>query len=117
MARLFISQQRLDRLSADDKVVLEGDRLEIPALSTSFDLEPAVHFTSVVDGEDVHGLVGKVRTEAALRAVGADLLHTSAIVGETAYQCEPGFLGVVVATTASRPEGGRESPDLGEARS
>lgn len=101
MARLFISQHRLDRLTADEKVVLDGNRLDLPALGTSFQLEPAVHFLAVVDGEDSHDLVGRVKTEAALRTLGADLLHNSAIVGETAYECEPGFLGVVMAAGLS----------------
>ena len=101
MARLFISQHRLDRLTADEKVVLEGARLDVPALGASFRVEPAVYFTAVVDGNDVQNLVGRVKTEVALREIGAVLLYTSAIVGETAYECETGFLGEVVNPGAS----------------
>jgi hypothetical protein len=93
MARLFISQSRLDELVGDDRAVLDGERCKLPALGASFRLQPAVHFKAIIDGADPHDLVGRVKTEAALRAVGGDLLHTSAIVGETAYECEPGFIG------------------------
>ena len=89
MARLFISQARIDKLTADDRVVLDGDRLELPALGATFKLHPAVHFLRLVSDEgDPHGLIGRVKTEEQLKKLGAELLATSVLLGETAYDCE-----------------------------
>lgn len=94
MARLFISQERLDRLAAEERVVIDGDMLELPALGARFRLEPAVHFSSVVAGED-QGLLGLVKTTSQLRELGAELVADSVLYGESAYQCESGFIGLV----------------------
>lgn len=101
MARLFISQQRIDKLAADDRVVLEGDRLEVPALGATFRLAPAVHFLKVVSDEnDVHDLLGRVKTEEQLRALGGELFANSVLLGETAYECENGFVGEALSSEA-----------------
>src|SRR5205823_3665758 len=74
VSRLFISQERIDKLAADDRVVIEGDRLEIPALGATFRLRPAVHFVRLVsDDTDGQRLLGRVKTEEQLRALGAEL--------------------------------------------
>ena len=99
MARLFISHERIDKLSADNRVVLDGDRLSVPALGASFRLSPAVHIKRVVGGEgDAYALVGRVKTEEHMRKLGADVLANSAVLGDTAYECESGFLGEVIST-------------------
>ena len=90
--RLFLSQDQLDRLIADDQAMVDGEVCELPAIGASFTLLPAVHFTALIEGDDRHGLVGCVKSEEHLRSLGADLLLTSAIVGDTAYECQPGFL-------------------------
>lgn len=94
MARLFISQERLDRLTAEARVVLVGDALELPALGARFRLQPAVHFLTLVAGED-QALLGRVKTAAQLLELGAELVADSVLCGESAYQCESGFVGTV----------------------
>ena len=42
MARLFVSQERLDRWSVEGKITLDGDIMTLPALGRSFRLRPAV---------------------------------------------------------------------------
>ena len=102
VSRLFISHQRIEKLTADNRVVLEGDRLAVPALGASFRLSPALYFKRVVsDDGDTHKLLGRVKSEEYLRRLGAEVLADSAVIGETAYQCEGGFLGEVVATGAA----------------
>ena len=99
MARLFISQARIDKLSADHRVVIEGDRLELPALRATFRLQPAVHFVKLVSDEgDAAALVGRVKTEAQLKAIGAELVANSVVLGDAAYECENGFVGEVLSS-------------------
>ncbi|MEZ4404740.1 MAG: hypothetical protein R3B06_32270 [Kofleriaceae bacterium] len=94
MARLFISTSRLETWSTEGKLALDGTRLMLPELARAFDVRPAVHFVSVAGGgDDPHQLVGTVRDEAALAAMGADHMMTSVIYGETAYDVVNGFVG------------------------
>lgn len=101
LARLFISQDRIDRLSSDDRVVIEGDRLDLPALKASFRVRPAVYFCRVVtDDGDPHHLLGRVKTDEQLRELGAELVASSVLLGDTAYECENGFVGEVLTSGA-----------------
>ena len=94
MARLFISQDRLDEWSADAKATLAGDRLTLTELGRVFVVEPAVRFLKVAGDEpDPHDLLELVKTEEELVALGADLYMNSVIHGETAYDVQSGFVG------------------------
>lgn len=105
MARLFISQERLDHWSSEGKATLAGDVMTLPALGRSFRLHTAYHMIRLsTEGDDTHGLLGKVKTEAQLTALGAELLGSSIVLDEMAYDCEPGFLGEVIGA-ASSPAG------------
>lgn len=110
MPRLFISQDQLDQLSADEVAVVDGDRCQLVPIGASFTLVPAVYFTALIEGDDRHNLIGTVKSEESLRSLGADLLLTSAIVGETAYECQPGFLGQGDADAADWPSRLHEIP-------
>jgi hypothetical protein len=102
VARLFISQQRIDRWVAEERVTLEGDRMILPSLGATFRLRPAVHFVrSVSEDGDPHELLGRVKSEEQLRALGGELYASSVIVGESAYDCETGFVAEVVARAGS----------------
>lgn len=95
MARLFISNVRLESWSAEGKLALEGNRLMLPELSRAFTVRPAVFFTSVAGGgDDPNALVGTVKDEESLATMGADHMMTSVIYGDTAYEVVNGFLGV-----------------------
>ena len=94
MARLFISQKRLDNWSAEERVKVEGDIMTLAGDGRSFELKPAVRFVKVSgDGQDSHSLVGKVKTIEALMTLGGEQFMESVIIGETAYDVQSGFLG------------------------
>ena len=95
MSRLFISQERIDLWTTQQKVNIEGDQMVLPAFRTTFRLLPAVLFERVVDGEDTLALVGRVKSEEQLRQIGAEIVANSVILGEAAYECVNGFLGEV----------------------
>ncbi len=96
MARLFISQDQMDRWTSDGKVRLDDDQMLLPALGRSFRLRSAVYFTQVVAGTDDARLIGRVKTEEQLAEMHAEHYGASVIVGELGYECEEGFVGVPV---------------------
>lgn len=103
MARLFISQERLDEWSAEERVEIRGNTMTLIAEGRDFEIWPAVRFTRVADrGEDPNGLLETVLDERALSDMGADHYMDSVIVGDTAYDVQAGFLGTPL------PPGSRE---------
>jgi hypothetical protein len=94
MARLFISQERLDAWSGENKVEVQGDRMTLVDGGRVFQIRPAVRFMKVVGDEpDAADLIGRVKDEQGLAALGADQYMSSVIVGEIAYDVQCGFLG------------------------
>ncbi len=94
MARLFISQERLDEWTMDQKATLDSGRLALTELGRAFQVVPAVRFLSVAGGEaDPNDLLNRVKTEEELVEIGADLYMNSVIHGDIAYDVQPGFVG------------------------
>jgi hypothetical protein len=94
VARLFISVERLETWTAENRVSLDGDRMTLTELGRDFRIRPAVHFMGVNGNEvDPHGLVGLVKDEDQLNAMGADHMANSVIYVDTAYEVQDGFVG------------------------
>jgi hypothetical protein len=96
MARLFVSQTQMDKWTTEGKVRLHDDIMMLPAMSRSFKLSSAVHFTKMIDGDDKKKLLGKVKTLAQLTELGAEHYGASVIMGETGYECTEGFVGTPI---------------------
>jgi hypothetical protein len=98
MARLFISQERMNSWTSEDKIRVEGETMTLVGDGRCFRVEPAVRFLKVSgDGPDPHGLVGKVKTVASLEGMGGEHFMESVILGDTAYDVQTGFIGVPIA--------------------
>lgn len=94
MARLFISQNRLDNWSVEDRIKVDGDLMTLVGDGRSFKIKPAVRFMKVSgEGADPHGLLGKVKTIDALTKLGGEHYMDSVILGDTAYDVQTGFIG------------------------
>lgn len=96
MARLFISQDRLDSWSVEDRIKVDGDFMTLAGDGRAFRIRPAVRFLKVSGppGEpDPNNLLGKVKTMESLTASGADVYGESVIMGDTAYDVQSGFIG------------------------
>jgi hypothetical protein len=94
MANLFISQERLDSWSAEQRVSVVGDVMTLADDGRSFRIRPAVRFLRVAgSADDPNRLVDTVRDEVSLDEMGADHYMYSVILGEIAYDVQPGFLG------------------------
>lgn len=100
MARLFVSQDQMDRWTSEGKVRLEDDVMTLPALSRSFKLTSAVYFTKLVDGNDDRQLLGRVKSQKQLEELAAEHYGQSVIVGDVGYECVEGFLGAPIESGA-----------------
>jgi hypothetical protein len=89
---LFVPQSVLDRWSEQGRVQVEGNVLTILGERKDFSLTSAVRFMKMEAGEDVVGLLQKVKTNDALKQMGAEHYLESVILGESAYQVQQGFL-------------------------
>ena len=76
---------------------IEADLMTLARDGRAFRLRPALRFLRVVgsgDGEaDPNGLVGRVKLVDDVVRLGGEQFMESVILGETAYDVQPGFLG------------------------
>lgn len=107
---LFVSQAMLDAWAGQGKIDFVGNVMTLlsgEGRGRSYALEPAVRFLKLVgaEGPDPHGLVQKVKSVAQLRALGAAPMGDSCILGDVAYEVQPGFLAEVSALQAAGARG------------
>ncbi|HEX7489658.1 MAG TPA: hypothetical protein VF341_12160 [Anaeromyxobacteraceae bacterium] len=106
---LFVSQAMLDARAEQRKIDFQGDvmlLLEGAGKGRSYALEPAIRFLKLVGAAvDPHRLVGKVKTEAQLRSLGAELLGSSVLLGDVGYEVQSGFLADAKVVVAGAPGG------------
>lgn len=112
---LFVTQSMLDRWADQGRIDFVGNVMTLLAgagKGRSYALEPAVRFLRVVGAEaDPHGLLEKVKPLAQLRQLGAEAVGDSCILGDAAYEIEPGFLAEGAAVRAAEAGAG-ESPEV-----
>jgi hypothetical protein len=97
MARhLFIAQQTLDAWVDQDKVEFDHNVMTIKADGRSFKMVEAVRFVKVEGGEeDTAGLLGRVKTNDQLKAMGAERYRDSVLHQDIPYKVQEGFIGEV----------------------
>jgi hypothetical protein len=107
---LFVSQAMLETWAEQGKIGFAGNVLTLLAgegKGRSYALDPAVRFLKVLGAdEDPHGLVHKVKSCAQLREMGAEPVDDSCILGDAAYEVQPGFLAegaALQAAASARP--------------
>ena len=102
---LFVSQAILDTWASQGKIDFSGNVMTTVAgkvAGRSYRLEPAVRFLQVAGAEtDPNGLLRKVKSEAQLREAGAEVMGSSVLLGDVAYEVEPGFLAEAEALQAA----------------
>lgn len=127
-AQLFLSQVFVERVAGDGAAELADGALVVRGGSLDgarVELVPAVRVLSLAgEGDDATALAGKVKRLDDLRALGAEVVGDSMIVGETAYDLEPGYLadpgpawsGRLLARPEARPEErpAKEAPPQGQ---
>jgi pyruvate/2-oxoglutarate dehydrogenase complex dihydrolipoamide acyltransferase (E2) component len=102
---LFVSQAMLDSWAGQGKIDLVGDVMHVLAgagKGRSYALDPAVRFLEVLGADaDPNQLLRKVKTTAQLKALGAEAVDDSVVLGDVAYEVEPGFLAEASALEAA----------------
>ena len=92
--RVFFPQAALDHWLHEGRVDLTENELVIKTEGRRYRIVEAVRVVAELSGgQDVYELVGKVKTIAYLTELGAELLDTSMMIGELAYDVVPGFIG------------------------
>jgi hypothetical protein len=95
--KLFISQAAIDAWVSSNKVDLQGEILTLREGAGALRLRAASYFRKVAgEGEDKRALLGRVKDEDALAALGAEAYMTSVLFDDAAYDVEPGFLATPV---------------------
>ncbi len=93
--RIFFPQSALDQWIMDGTVDLQGTELTIVSLGRRYRITEAVRvLRDVTDSGDAQQLVGRVKARADLETLGAELVETSMLLGDAAYDVEPGWAGV-----------------------
>jgi hypothetical protein len=99
--RVFFPQAALDQWIVDGTVDLAQGELTIVSEGRRYRLAEAVRVVREVSGlADVQHLVGRVKTRAFLEAQGAEIVESSMLLGDAAFDIEPGWVGTPVGTFA-----------------
>lgn len=92
---IFFPQALLDDWVTRSQATLEKTTLLVGAPQRAFELTEAIHFLREVTGQpDSHDLVGKVKPKTFVEGLGGEIVESSVLLGDIAYDVVPGFLGV-----------------------
>lgn len=108
--RVFFPQALLDAWIGDERVDVTSDVLVLKDEARKFKIVEALHVVrDVAGGGDANKLVGRVKTRDQLAQIGAEVLETSLVVGDDAYDVIPGFVGEPIGSFGDRPSAGPTS--------
>jgi hypothetical protein len=97
--RVFFPQAALDLWLSDGTVDLRGDELTIAAEGRRYRLTEAVRIVNeVTGGTDTHDLIGRVKAKGLLEERKAEILESSLLLGDNAYDVIAGWLGEPIGT-------------------
>jgi hypothetical protein len=109
--RVFFPQIALDEWLAETRVELRNDELLVKSENRKYRIIEGIRIVREVSGSsDGHELVGKVKSKAFLVELGAELLESSMILGDNAYDVVPGFVGAPMGGPPSLPSPSTASP-------
>jgi hypothetical protein len=102
---LFVPQAMIDSWADQGRIDFVGDVMTLlsgEGRDRSYALEPAVRFLALLGADtDPHQLLKKVKSLAQLRELGAEVIDASVVLGDVAYEVEPGFLAEMSALQAA----------------
>jgi hypothetical protein len=99
--RIFFPQSGLDEWVVGGTVDLQDGVLTILSEGRKYRLSEGVYVLREVSGSgDAHDLLGRVKAREYLEQLGAELVETSMLLGEAAYDVEPGWIGVPIGPLA-----------------
>ena len=98
---MFFPQDTLDRWLSQGKADLTHRELVFKGWGRRYRIVEAVRVLGEVSGHaDPFDITGRVKSVSFMTELGAELLDTSMILGDSAFDVVPGFLGTPVGTYA-----------------
>lgn len=119
--RVFFPQEALDTWVVENRVELGRDELTLKSEGRRFKITEAVRvLREVTDTPDAYDLVGRVKSRVFLSALEAEIVESSMLIGDNAYDVVQGFLGLpigafeehVVSVEAASARKAREAEGL-----
>lgn len=117
MPRIFVSQRRVQQWTEEGRVTIDGNQMNLPELGRTFKLTEAFYVQRAVSEDgDQFKLAGRVKSRTQIATLGGEVFLNSLIIGDTAYEGDPGFIGEPVSASrsgrnsASRSEGSAAGP-------
>jgi hypothetical protein len=114
--RIFFPQAALDEWVVEGTAELQDGELTLLPVGRRYRLAEAIHVVKDVSGGGDAELLGRIKARVVLEQLGAEIVETSMLLGDAAYDVEPGWIGVpaipfadYLASGAGR--GGRGSGD------
>ena len=102
---LFVAQAMIDSWADQGRIDFVGNVMTLlsgEGRGRSYVLEPAVRFLALLGAEtDPHQLLKKVKSVAQLKELGAEVIDASVLLGDVAYEVEPGYLAEMSALQAA----------------
>ncbi len=99
--RVFFPQASLDRWISEGRVDLVGSELLLHGSQRRYRVIEGVHVLREVTGNvDTYDLIGRVKSQSYLVELGAEMLDTSLLLGDNAYEVIPGFLGIPLSVAS-----------------
>jgi hypothetical protein len=100
----FFPQAALDQWIVDERVDVKDGELTVLGAGRRYKLSEAVHVLREVTGAgDSRDLLGRVKARGKLEQLGAEIVEGSMLLGDAAYDVEPGWFGTPVGASA-RPD-------------
>ncbi len=99
LAKVFIPQQTIDDWLSTDEVEVHGDVLIFQEDGRRLRLVGASRFLRIAGGpaaSDSRALVGRVKDEAAMASLGAEVYMDSVLLGDIAYDVASGFMATPI---------------------
>jgi hypothetical protein len=92
--RIFFPQAALDEWIVEGTVELQDGELTLLRAGRRYRVAEAVHVVRDASGGGDPELVGKVKARVYLEQLGAEIVESSMLLGDAAYDVEPGWIGV-----------------------
>lgn len=109
--RVFFPQIALDEWLAEARAELRNDELLVKSEGRKYRIVEGIRVLREVSGvADGNELIGKVKSKAFLVELGAEILESSMILGDNAYDVVPGFIGAPTGSQLNMPAVSSQSP-------
>lgn len=103
MPRIFVSQKRVHQWTEEGRVSIEGNLMTLPDLGRVFRLTEAFFVERAVsEVGDTLKLAGRVKTRGQIASLGGEVFLNSLVVGDAAYEGDPGFVGEAITREKAR---------------